>query len=323
MATPVNHTHLLSGWRFTTLIVVTLMSAGGYLLFMIWGGWDGVIDAATRVGILGIAVALCLSLLNYGLRFVRWQHYLHVLSYRIPAFESLKIYIAGFALTTTPAKAGEMLRSLFLKDYGVTYHASFGAFLSERVSDLIAVLLLATLGLWEYPSARPICISTGIVIVVTLFVLQQQAWLRKIQKWSLRHLNRQLARSLYFFIKILIAFRECFSFKTLLFATGLGVIAWGAEGVAFYYLLSLLDVQIPVLIAVFIYAFAMLIGAVTFLPGGLGGTELTMLQLLILYHVPSADAVVATVLIRLSTLWFAVFLGLVTLPFIKQGQKGR
>jgi uncharacterized protein (TIRG00374 family) len=68
--------------------------------------------------------------------------------------------------------------------------------------------------------------------------------------------------------------------------------------------------------ALFIYAFSILVGALSFLPGGLGGTEASMVTLLILNHVAQPQAVAATVLIRLATLWFAVALGVfaLTLP---------
>jgi uncharacterized membrane protein YbhN (UPF0104 family) len=64
--------------------------------------------------------------------------------------------------------------------------------------------------------------------------------------------------------------------------------------------------------AVWIHAAATLFGAVTFLPGGLGGHEAASVSLSIAYGASRPDAVAATVLIRLLTLWFAVGLGLVT-----------
>ena len=58
------------------------------------------------------AAILGLSLLNYALRFVRWQWYLSRLGHAIPAPQRALIYLAGFALTTTPGKAGEAGRGI-------------------------------------------------------------------------------------------------------------------------------------------------------------------------------------------------------------------
>jgi uncharacterized protein (TIRG00374 family) len=99
----------------------------------------------------------------------------------------------------------------------------------------------------------------------------------------------------------------------LLYGIALGVVAWGSEGVAFYYIMHVLGSDLSLQTALFIYAFSMLVGALSFLPGGLGGTEASMVALLMLNHVAQPQAVAATVLIRLATLWFAVALGIIAL----------
>lgn len=60
-----------------------------------------------------------------------------------------------------------------------------------------------------------------------------------------------------------------------------------------------------------IYGLAISIGALSFLPGGLGGTEATMIFLLGVTGASVADAGAATILLRLATLWFAVLIGIV------------
>ena len=89
----------------------------------------------------------------------------------------------------------------------------------------------------------------------------------------------------------------------------LGVLAWLAEGVGFWWLLDALGHPLPFAAAVFVYAFAMLVGGLSFLPGGLGSSEAVMIGLLSLHGLPEAAAVTATLICRLATLWFAVGLG--------------
>lgn len=310
-----SHKHFLAGWRFTAMIVTIILTVIGYLLFTLWGGWRDVVDAVVKVGLWGMIVTLLLSLLNYWLRFLRWQMFLRVLGHRIPTLPSLQIYISGFALTTTPGKAGEALRSVFLKDYGMSYRQSFGAFLAERVSDLIAVLILASLGVFIYPAARPIVILVALVICLVLFTVQQESWLRAIERFAKKILPSRIAHLVEFFLEIMLAFRSCFRIEILMYGIVLGVIAWAAEGLGLYFLIHYMGGDhVTLLNAQFIYGFSLLIGAITFLPGGLGGTEVTMLQLLRLNGVASPVAVAITIVIRLATLWFSVILGLLALP---------
>ena len=93
----------------------------------------------------------------------------------------------------------------------------------------------------------------------------------------------------------------------------MSVVAWGAEAIAFYWVLDWLGAEITLSFAIFVYALSMLVGALSFLPGGLGSAEAVMISLLVLKGMSTPDAIAATVFIRLATLWFAVLIGLVAL----------
>ncbi|KPB51554.1 MULTISPECIES: lysylphosphatidylglycerol synthase transmembrane domain-containing protein [Pseudomonas syringae group] len=307
----------LSGWRYRAVLLSVVGSALGYLGFSLWGGWQAVSEAAAKVGLLGIGAALLMSALNYGLRFGRWQLYLQVLGHPLAWRHSLSIYLAGFALTTTPGKAGEALRGVLLKPLGVPYPHSFAAFFSERLSDLLAIVLLTLFGLSWYPQAQTIIVPGLILVLAVLLVLSQRPLLQRLRglipaaSGTRRH---RLWRQVF---DMLLAARQCLRWDVLLTASWLSLIAWSAEALAFYWMLGWLGAQIPLTFAVFTYALAMLAGAVSFMPGGLGSAEAVMVGLLIFKGMPSADAVAATLLIRLATLWFAVAIGAAMLSRFK------
>lgn len=298
----------LAGWRYRAVILSVVLSALAYLGFSLWGGWREVGAALAKVGVLGALIALLMSLLNYGLRFVRWQMYLSAMEHPVPWAASVRIYLAGFALTTTPGKAGEALRGVLLKPWGVPYAKSFAAFFSERLSDLLAVVLLALVGSLLYPQARPMIVA-GVLLVLMAYGLLSQRVL--IERLAIR-LPQQggrlvgLARHL---LHVLLEAQRCHRPSLLMGASLLSLIAWGAEAVAFYWILKWMGADIPIAFAVFVYALSMLAGALSFMPGGLGGAEAVMVALLVWKGMPSADAVAATLLIRLATLWFAVGIG--------------
>ena len=269
-----------------------------------------------------MAIALFLSLVNYGLRFLRWQKFLALLGHRIYWAESLRIYIGGFGFTILPAKVGETIRSVFLKQHGVSYPESLAAYVSEQLSNFISMLLLATLGLWTYPQAKPGIVVLALLIVAGLAILQQTRWLQAIERSSQKKLPARLARFVTHSMEIVLHSGRCFRLPMLMQGIGLGVVAWGAEGIAFYYITHVLGCDLSLSTALFIYAFSMLVGALSFLPGGLGGVEATMITLLIFNNTPHPQAVAATVLIRLATLWFAVALGIVALTLTAREEKG-
>ena len=100
----------------------------------------------------------------------------------------------------------------------------------------------------------------------------------------------------------------------------LGAAAWASEGVALWVILQGIDDQLPLVHAVPIDAAATLVGAVGALPGGLVGTEGSMVALLQQSGIAKGAASAWTLLVRLVTLWFAIFVGLVALACLRRFQ---
>ena len=102
--------------------------------------------------------ALALTLLNYGLRYVKWRYYLGLIgaghtSERVSALT----FLSGLSMVLTPAKIGEWLKSYLLRDLaGVPVSRSAPVILAERMTDGIAMVLLAAAGLVIYDIGREI-----------------------------------------------------------------------------------------------------------------------------------------------------------------------
>ncbi|MRD72573.1 flippase-like domain-containing protein [Rhodocyclus tenuis] len=288
------------------------LAALGYLALSLWAGWRDVVAGIDAVGPLVLAGLLALSLANYLLRFVRWGRYLSLLDAPVPWRINLPVYFAGFALTTTPGKLGETLRSALLKPHGVPPPASLAAFFAERASDLLAVITITSFGLWSYAPARPAVAAGLALVLVALIGVQSTRLIAAIDRRASAH-PHALAKLVVRLCEIVLHFRRCFRLPAMSMGLAFGITAWLAEGIGFWWLLAALGHPLPLADAVFIYAFAMLVGGLSFLPGGLGGSEAVMIGLLTLHGLPDASAVTATLICRLATLWFAVAIGAVFL----------
>jgi glycosyltransferase 2 family protein len=308
---------MITSKQLKSLIVVIILSVVAYLFFSLWGGWHEVLNGIQKIGLNTSLIVCFFSLQNYFIRFIRWQFYLEILEGKVPWLKSLQIYFAGFALTTTPGKMGETLRCLFLKKYDFSYRKGLGAFFAERFSDLISILLLSMIGLWQYRPARTIVILTAVFVIAIIAFIQNKKWLQQFESFVNKTLPSRAKHIIDFCIDMILEFRKCYAPKQLLIALILGLIAWGAEGFGFYYMLQAFHPEIAFTNAIFIYSFSLLIGALTFLPGGLGSSEIVMSQLLISHGFSTADSVAATILIRVLTLWFSVLIGLLMIPLLK------
>lgn len=262
-----------------------------------------------ELGLAGWAFVLGLSLINYGLRFARWEMYLRYLHVRLPVLRSLAFYLAGFAFTTTPGKAGEAVRSLYLKRHGVAYVSSLAAFFSERFVDLMAMVLLALVAALTFPGYR----WTVLLITTALIALMPLIHARPLHEWLYRQARRLQSESIRRVasrsVDLLRSSSALLRSGPLYAGLAMALIAWGAEGVAFQVILHKLDVDASLGLAVGIYSVSVLAGALSFLPGGLGSTEAVMVLLLTLIGAEMPAAIAATLICRLATLWFAVAIG--------------
>jgi len=258
-----------------------------------------------------VALAAFCSLLNYMLRIVRWHRYLARLGHSMPiAFVGLT-YVAGFAFTVSPGKVGEMARARYYSRFGVSLPDVAGAFFVERLMDIIAVMALAVLILAAIPRYQFALWITGVLIVVALLILAVLPWTRiagAIER------NARLPRALLHLglgaTRALDAARSLLSPIPLLWGFALGLFAWGLEGVGLYTLASVFPtVHLGLAGGIGIYAVAVLVGAISFLPGGLGSTEAVMTALLSTHGYSVGEAFLITIACRIVTLWFAVGIG--------------
>lgn len=291
------------------LLLSVLAALAVYGVSVILGDFDAVSDSVAQLGLMGWTIVLGLSLVNYGLRFARWELYLRRLGTRIPVGTSLAYYLGGFAFTTTPGKAGEAVRSLYLKRHGMAWVDSLAAFFTERFVDLVAMVLLALAAALAFPQYQwPVIVVTALVIVFlpAVHARSVQGFIeRRFEKLPSAKLRTAGAR----LMELLRSASSLLRSGPLYAGLALGVVAWGAEGIAFHIILDALGIETSVVLAVGIYSVSVLAGALSFIPGGLGSTEAVMVLLLKLVGADTASAVAATLICRLATLWFAVVIG--------------
>ncbi len=93
----------------------------------------------------------------------------------------------------------------------------------------------------------------------------------------------------------------------------LAVAAYGIQALVFAFYVQTIGGAVSAADCVRIFAVAMLLGAASMLPGGLGATEAALVYQLNQAGMVMSDAVAAAIALRLSTLWFAILLGVAAL----------
>jgi uncharacterized membrane protein YbhN (UPF0104 family) len=286
------------------LLVLGVVATLYATVLLIWGDSPKTSLAALWSAVGLLAAALCL--LNYLLRGMRWRLWMAHYGRHFGLLEGLRLYLAGYAFTPTPGNVGEAVRGLMLANKPLGTAQSLAIFGAERLADLLCLLLLCIPALaWglghgavrAVPGLVMSIVAAGLVILAVIAMLfaryrnrlfERFDWLR--QAW------------------------HCLSVRPLLWF-GLTLAAWAAQGLAVWLICRAVDVHMPVLTATGFYALAMVAGALSALPAGLGGMEAVLTGLLVLQGAPAGQALAITVLVRLLTLWLAVAIGVVSLLY--------
>ena len=281
-------------------------------------GWAETWAQVAKLGPLQIAALLALSLANYLLRALRWHLFARRLGLTTTIGTNALHFLAGFAMTVTPGRVGELVRMRWLRrETGWSFERTAPLVLVDRASDLAAMAVLlgltASLSTTGIAGAVPV---TALALVAAIIVTRPALLAglatrthRATGLWPrLFARTRRAARSLARFADP----------RTMAVAALLGGIGWFAEGYAFHLLLVWMGADIGLAKAVAIFIFSALAGGLTGAPGGVGGAEAAMIALLALDGVPLDVSVAATAIIRLTTLWFAIGIGMILFPLAER-----
>ena len=263
--------------------------------------WDRLVNFPAG----SLVAALLLALVNYLLRFIRWAYYLKLLGIEATFSVSMLIFFTGLAMTITPGKVGELVKCFLLRERaGVPVASSVPVVVMERLTDLASIVLMGLVGLTLLPpvaAAFLVILLAGLALPVYLFTARRSDRIIEwpvLRRWS-EHLReaRQGMRTLARPIPVTLA-------------VTLGFLSWVSEGVALWVVLKGLGLEVGALVSLPIYAGSVLAGAITTLPGGLVGTEGVMVALLQQAGAGRDVAAAGTLLVRVTTLWFAIGVGL-------------
>ncbi|MBW7884717.1 MAG: flippase-like domain-containing protein [Caldilineaceae bacterium] len=295
-----------------------VLSLGGALLLYIaltlWSDVNEVRDAVAAFPWQWLPLVIGLTLVNYGLRVLRWHWWLARVGVTISRWDSARIFGVGMLMVMTPGKVGELLKSYMIKNLThVPMSATAPVIVAERIIDGIAMLLLASVGLIAFPdpTARVVAAILLAGFVTGIVVIQIRPLALKLL--GLAHHVPIVSRFSDSLLRVYESSYLIFRPKPLLWALLIGAVSWGSEGLAYGVVLAGFGAPLGwelFLTAIFIFNISTVIGAVVALPGGLGGFEgSAVFWATRLFALSRGAATAAALVVRFCTLWLGVAIG--------------
>ncbi|MFQ5832852.1 MAG: lysylphosphatidylglycerol synthase transmembrane domain-containing protein [Candidatus Thorarchaeota archaeon] len=323
------------------VIVFVLAAVVVYLAIMFFFEFERVTAAIAAIDWWWVLpVMMVLSFGNYLLRYIKWQYYLRQIDVNLSHTDSFSIFLAGFTLTTSPGKIGEAIKGYFINDLdGTPIAKTVPVVASERVTDMLAMVILAmaglVIGLSGVDQLRTVLILGGVVLVGAIMLGQPRFYNIFLGRMTSFGPLKRFKNSVGLIEDTM---AKTLSPKPMVLSTTISVPGWFMECIELWLLLSLLTgVGLPsltvsslnlLMVSTFIHSTASVVGALSFLPGGLGTYEITSIALIILLlGLPEMTAEViagaATIIIRFVTLWFSVIVGFLALGIVTRRRRSK
>jgi uncharacterized protein (TIRG00374 family) len=295
--------------------LIILFAVVVYVIMGVYANFGNLLSAFEKFNWLFLPLMLILVTLAYFVRFIKWNFFLRNVDVHLPLKENLFVFFSGLSMTITPAKAGEIWKGWLIREInGENLSKTVPVVIVDRVTDVIGLIILSLTGILYYKS--------GIYVLVILLILFA-AFIVAIKSETISNrlisiLETRAGRYSGDIKDMHKTFKKSLASKYLVGMSLIAVVAWFLECLSIYFVIQGFGQSISLVLSVFLYSFASIVGAISLIPGGLGVAEATLSGFLVVFGFSSSIAVGAALIIRLGTLWYGAILGFLVYMILKK-----
>ncbi len=299
------------------IISIVIISIIIYAVFLFISDLDKISDKIFNFKLEFLPIIIGLVIFSWIISYFRWNILLKNQNIHIPHSLNFQIFLVGGALGITPGKIGELFKSQILKEkFNIPRTKTAPLFIVEKFLDLVSAMIVTIIGIWFIPEIGYLAI-VGLMISVLLFKILTS---KKFFNQTLNFLNK--IKFLKKYLEPLSSSHEILSktlySKKMFFLLTLSFFYWIIIGCAAFFVIEGFGFSIgSILNIISTYSSSLIIGALSFIPGGIGIAEGSLIGLLTFQGIDVSEAIVIVVLIRIFTLWFSTITGFIALKTSK------
>lgn len=304
--------NIKKGW-ILLLVFVAIFYAG----FLFYSDIGVISEILYEINLWLIPLILSLRFGAIVLRSLRQRLFLNSLGIKLQSKFNLLLYVAGLAMIVTPASSGTIIKSYILnKKFGYSYNKTLPVIITEKYHDVLAPLsiiafILIFIDIFE---VRIIIVILSAVMFGIFLIARVKNVLRKIifQLPKIKILNQFQENFLDFYN----SFRILSNKKIMIQGWLLGVASIFVDGIAIYLGFVALGIDFGYMESLSTVYTANILGMVSFIPGGFGVVEASLMSLLIKSGFVLSVASSMVLITRFSGVWFQIILGFIFQLFI-------
>ena len=297
------------------IIPILVAAIGIYAIFLFISDYNVITEKISNFKINYLPLILLLVSASWVPLIIKWHFLLKNSEINIPLTKSIAVFFSGAAFDITPGQIGALIKSQLLKtSSNISRTKTVPIVIVEKIYDLIGAILASVIGIiilgMEF---YLIIIAISSLIVIFFFMYYKPASELFFDRITKLKFFSKYVENISEFNEVI---KKSTNAKVATICILLALTYWFMVSAAAYYTLIAFDVNILDYLKVLaIYTTSSLLGAISFIPGGIGITEGTIAGLFTLNGIDVSTALILSVMIRVLTLWYTVGVGFIALKF--------
>ena len=295
-------------------LIIIFVAVAIYSLFLFFSDFSIVYEKLQNFQITLLPLILLVVFSSWLVLFIRWMILLKKHQIQIPLKINFLIFFAGFTLAISPAKSGELIKSVLLKNKcGIAATKTIPIIFLERFYDIIGTTAVAIIGITFLGLEFGIVLALVPIVILVIFYL---FYSKRSFDFTLKILNhiKPLQKFLSNIEESHEIIRHSSDVKTICSCSGLTIVFRIIEAIGILLILQALGINfIEFFNLLSMYSASVILGSISMSPGGLGVTEGSFAGLLTLYELELQTTLAIAVIVRFFTMWFAIVVGFISL----------
>ena len=297
------------------LILVLVAVVGIYAIFLFVSDYNIISEKISNFKINYLPLILFFVSASWIPLIIKWHFLLKNSEVDVPLTKSIAVFFSGVAFEITPGQIGALIKSQILKtSYNIPRTKTVPIVIVEKVYDLIGAILASVIGIIILGmEIYLIAIAISVLAFIFFFMYYKPAselFFNRITK--LKFFSKHIENISGFYEIV----QKSTNVRAATICILLALAYWFMVSAAAYYTLISFDVNILDYLKVLaIYSTSTLLGAISFIPAGIGITEGSIAGLFTLNGIDVSTALILSIMIRIFTLWYSVGVGFVLLKF--------
>ena len=295
------------------IILVIVVAVAVYAIFLFISDYQKISDVVIDFRIEYLIPILSLVTVSWIPLILMWHLLLKKNGITIPFRKNILIWLSGSALSLTPGQIGWIIKSQLIKTlYDIPRTKTAPVVLVEKFYALTGGIIAGIIGIIISGMDYNLVLFSITILSVIFFLI----YYRPVFQYGLKRITK-----FKFFSKYSDNITD--SYEILRNSTGPGIASICIVLAISYWILVSLAVYLTLLAfgiegtsflkTISIYTSSVVIGVISFIPGGLGITEGSLVGLFTLEGIDVSLALILSIIIRLVTLWYSVSIGFIGL----------